>query len=162
MRYTSLKRCALFPLPTYLAKVSYLFVVVTPRPPPHSLLPYSLYGNAIIRLTHSEWTLTQFHLCCPGRRGNGVLMCQCALSREASIPQIIQAVSADDRAKATTLSSSHSIVTSACYSGVRISHIRFLTSTPFLPTVWVSRKKRENILPFTRHYSITALLAEGG
>ncbi|SRR6266478_2620780 len=40
-----------------------------------------------IRLTHSEWTLTQFHSRCPAKRGNGVLMCRCALSREVSTPR---------------------------------------------------------------------------
>lgn len=54
--------------------------------------------------------------------------------------------------KVTTLSSSHSTVTSVCHSGVRISHIRFLSSTPSLPTAWASpRKKPENIRPFTQH-----------
>lgn len=56
-------------------------------PPSHSPFPYLLCDNAVVRTTRLEWILTRFHLCCLEKRGNGVLMCRCALSREASIPR---------------------------------------------------------------------------
>jgi NAD(P)-binding Rossmann-like domain len=74
------KVCARFPLPLFWQSLLIFRFRDTPT-------PFSLNGNAIVRQTHWEWTLNQFHLCYPARRGNGVLMCRCALSREASIPR---------------------------------------------------------------------------
>jgi hypothetical protein len=154
MRYTSLKRYArVSPSPPSLGKVCLSFRC-RDTPTPFSLsftLPIvrkcDYQANTLGMDSHS----VSFML--PGEKGEWrVDVPMRSFQGGEYSSRSSKPMSADDSAKATTLSLSHSTATLACRSGVRIFHIHFLTSTPFLPTVWASpRKKRENILPFTQH-----------